>query len=85
MRYVIFFFVVLLALVTGRTGVKPTSTVPSRWQMWQTKSSEPVKTAKSAKSKETTAVVQKPGIFKRISNLLIVDVENLPDRWMALS
>lgn len=84
MRSVIFFFVALLALVAGRTTVvKPTSTIPSRWQMWQTKA-EPAKTSKASKTSKE-AVVQKPGIFKRISNLLIVDVNNLPDRWMALN
>jgi len=94
MQSPVLLLVALLVLIVQGKGVAKSSrtaagsavtsskTVPVRWQMWQT--AEPAKTSKPSKSTKA-AVVTKPSIFKRMANLLIVDINNLPDRWMALS
>ena len=74
----------LLALASGRTlaarGGQNAAKVPSRYMMWQQGQDKPAQTRNSGKKD-----VEKVPIRKRLQNLLIVDVEQLPDRWMALA
>ena len=75
----------LLALASGRTlaarGGQNAAKVPSRYMMWQQGQDKPAQTRNPGKKD----VVEKVPIRKRLQNLLIIDVEQLPDRWMALA
>ena len=75
----------LLAAASGKTvaargaaGQKATTKVPSRYMMWQTQDKQPAQTRSADKNEEKVPIV------KRLQKLLIVDVNQLPERWMAL-
>ena len=87
-------FFVLLTLITivnargmaaasgGATKVA-SSRIPSRWKMWQT---SPTKTANVKGEAKTTKKVAEPssGPLDRLFRTFVVDVDMLPERWMAL-
>ena len=75
----------LLALASGRTVARGAAgqqakSMPSRYMMWQTQDKQPAQTQKANKKDE-----EKMPIVKRLQKLLIVDVNQLPERWMALA
>lgn len=85
MKSLVVLLFALLAVVSGRTlaargGQNAAAKVPSRYMMWQQGQDKSAHTRNSGKKD-----VEKVPIRKRLQKLLIVDVEQLPERWMALA
>ena len=83
---VLFLLLSFLALASGKTASRTAvrqgaaSNVPSRYMLWQTPAEDKSKPRAAKKEAE-----RPPSIWKKLQNVLIVDVNLLPDRWMSLA